>query len=121
MRWAVQRHRRDEAGIAVPMVVVGMALVTTVAIVVALLGRLLADQRRADSAADLAALAGAAAVQRGEPPCEAVAWAVTRNGARLGSCTVEGEHVRVEVVRRSASFLGRELEVAGAAHAGPVG
>ena len=120
IRW-IGARRRDEAGLAVPMAVVGIFLLTTMALALGLLGRLLADQRRAATAADLAALAAATAVQVGEPPCEAAAESVARNGARLGSCTVEGDRVRVEAVRRSTPVLGKDVEITVAAHAGPTG
>ncbi|WP_148573763.1 Rv3654c family TadE-like protein [Nocardioides caldifontis] len=114
------RRQRDQAGLAVPVVVAGIALLATLALVVALLGRLVADQRRAAAAADLAALAAAAATQFGEEPCPAAARAAEQNGSRLTACVVDGDRVRVRAVRESASVLGRTLEVLGEAHAGPV-
>ena len=114
-------RRRDEAGLAVPFVVGATALLASLALVVTLMGRLLADHRRAASAADLAALAAAAAVQFGRPACEAAESSARSNGARLTSCVVEGDRVRVEAARVSVSVLGRSVEVTAAAHSGPVG
>jgi secretion/DNA translocation related TadE-like protein len=112
---------RGEAGLAVPVVVAGIALLATAALVVALLGRLLTDQRRAAAAADLAALAGAAAAQFGEEPCAAAEGSARSNGARLTSCVVDGDRVRVRVTHPSVAVLGRTLEVSAEAHAGPTG
>lgn len=109
-----------ERGFAAPVVVGLVALLATLALVVAVMGRLLADQRRAATAADLAALAGAAALQVGEPPCVAAGRSARRNGARLVSCVVEGDRVRVVAVHPSAPVLGRPVRLRSDAHAGPV-
>jgi secretion/DNA translocation related TadE-like protein len=112
---------RGEAGLAVPVVVAGIALLATAALVVALLGRLLADQRRAAAAADLAALAGAAAAQFGEEACAAAEDSARSNGARLTWCVVDGDRVQVRATHRSLAVLGRTLGVSAEAHAGPTG
>ena len=114
-------RRRSEIGLAAPMVVAGMSLLATLALAVGLLGELLADQRRSATAADLAALAAATAIQRGQEPCAAAERSAGDNGARLDSCSVDGDRVRVEASVESATVLGRTLEVSAAAHAGPVG
>ena len=120
IRW-IGACRRDERGLAVPVAVTGLFLLATIALVLGVLGQLLADQRRAATAADLAALAAATAIQVGEQPCEAAAESVSRNGARLRGCIVDGDRVRVEAVRPSTSVLGRDIEVTAEAHAGPTG
>ncbi len=109
-----------ERGAAAPAVL-GLAcalVLLTVALLVG--GRLVVERRRAAAAADLAALAGAVALQHLRPPCPDVARAAEANDVELVSCRVEGDEVRVgtEVTVR---LLGRELTVAARARAGPVG
>jgi secretion/DNA translocation related TadE-like protein len=98
--------------------VVGVLVFATA--LVAGLGGVVADQRRVASAADLAALAGAGALQDGADPCAAARSTAARNGARLGSCAVDGEVVTVRVLREAGPVLGRTLEVSSRARAGPV-
>jgi secretion/DNA translocation related TadE-like protein len=118
--------RRDELGLAAPLVVTLAGLLLVLALLGAGLGRLLVDQRRAASAADLAALAGASAVQHGRDACQAAAETAGRNGAELVACTVTGEQVLVRTAVRSAGpgrLLGGvdgRVTVEAEAHAGPV-
>ena len=102
----------------VAVVLLGALTVVTLASVV--LGRLLVDQRRAAAAADLAALAGAAAVQRGGEGCPAARATATDNGARLERCRVQGEEVRVTARVPSPPLLGRVVVLRAVARAGPV-
>lgn len=60
-----------------------------------LLGGVVAARHRAESAADLAALAGAVALQRGGDPCGEAARVGAANGATV-RCTVDGADVLVE-------------------------
>ena len=83
-------------------------------------GRLLTDQRRAAVAADLAALAGAAAVQRGADGCPAAAPVAVANGAVVTRCRVDGEDVHLEVRTTSVRLLGRLVRPRAEARAGPV-
>jgi secretion/DNA translocation related TadE-like protein len=115
----------DERGLAAPVVVVLTGLLLVVSLLGASLGRLLVDQRRAASAADLAALAGATAVQRGLDGCGAAREAAARNQAELVACSVTGEQVVVRAAVRSSvpgGLLGRSRTVAveADARAGPV-
>ncbi len=110
--------RGPEDGFAVPAalglggVMVALALAGTAG------GQVLVAQRRASAAADLAALAGAVAAQRGQAPCPAARRMASLDGATLPSCAVDGEQVRVvgEVVVRLA---GHEVAVRARARAGP--
>jgi secretion/DNA translocation related TadE-like protein len=90
------------------------------------LARLLVDQRRASTAADLAALAGAGALQVGEDGCQAARLTARDNEAELVACVVTGDHIRL---RTSVSSLGipglfgalrRSVAVEAEAYAGPV-
>jgi secretion/DNA translocation related TadE-like protein len=97
-----------------------VGLLGVVAAVVAVVGGAVADQRRAASAADLAALAGAQAVQHGGDGCRAADAVARRNGASVASCRLEGEVVVLRVTGPARSFLGRRVRAASSARAGPV-
>jgi secretion/DNA translocation related TadE-like protein len=104
--------------------VLGVGLVgvlTTVAALVAVLAGAVADQRRVETAADLGALAGAAAVQHARAACPAARAVVSRNGASVASCVVAGEVVVVTARRRTPPLLGRRFVAESTARAGPVG
>jgi secretion/DNA translocation related TadE-like protein len=117
----------DQRGVAAPMVVTLTGLLLVLCLLGSGLCRLLVDQRRAASAADLAALAGAAALQRGAEPCAAAVESARRNAAELVRCTVEGEQVAVRASVRSPGLDGllgamvRAVPIEAEAHAGPVG
>ena len=86
-----------------------LALMAAALVVAGLLGLLASAQLargRAQSAADLGALAGATALRDAAGPeaCAAAAEVVRRNGARLADCADEGSGVvRVRVVVRAAA------------------
>jgi secretion/DNA translocation related TadE-like protein len=115
----VTTRTRDERGGAALVVVTMAGLLVVLAATVGVLGRLLVDQRRVEAAADLAALAGAVAVQHHRDACPAAAEVAGRNGAELVSCTVAGDRVRV-VTGVDTPILVRTVPLRGAAHAGPV-
>jgi secretion/DNA translocation related TadE-like protein len=101
-------------------------LLLVVSLVAAGLGRLLVDPRRAAAAADLAALAGAAALQQSGDGCAAAHRTAAANGARLVGCRVSGDHVVVRsfvAPPEAAGLLGlvlRAVRVEAEAHGGPV-
>jgi secretion/DNA translocation related TadE-like protein len=111
----------DQAGSTSGLVVVLVGVLATFAVLVGALGGALADLRRVEAAADLAALAGAGAAQSGEKPCPAATSTARRNRADLVVCTVIGDVVTVVVQRRTQVVLGRSVIVTGRARAGPVG
>jgi len=80
-----------------------------------------AAHRRAQAAADLAALAGATARQRGEDPCAAAAAVATGNGAGLAVCRLDGADVVVSVRVEGPRHLGQGWLLRGEARAGPSG
>lgn len=86
------------------------------------LGGALVARHQAESAADLAALAGAGSVVAGEQYACARARRVTdRMGVRLASCRARGWDVLVEVVARPGGRLGGLGDATSRARAGPVG
>lgn len=86
------------------------ALISLCLVVVAAAGQVDAHHR-AQVAADLAAVAGAYALYRGEDGCAAAGEVAERNGAALGTCTVSAPDLTV-----SARVRGREVS----ATAGPL-
>jgi secretion/DNA translocation related TadE-like protein len=115
----VSRH--GERGSATVLGTALLGLLAMVAMLVAALGGVVADQRRVASAADLAALAAAAAVQAGADACAAAGSVAHRNGASVRACHVTGDVVTVEVARTARLVLGRSVHVSAHARAGPVG
>lgn len=101
--------------LAVPLVVV---LVVT-ALLAAFVGGAFVAKRRAQAAADLAALAGATSAQAGRNACLAARVVAQRNGADAASCSRTGEDVLVEVRLPTGDLFGYSLTVVGRARAGP--
>lgn len=100
-----------------------LALVAVLLVVAALLGLLAAAQLargRAQTAADLGALAGATQLLAGGTvdPCAVAGQAVRRNGGTLAACTDDGQGVlTVGVVVRSATGTASAWARAGPASA----
>jgi secretion/DNA translocation related TadE-like protein len=109
-----------ERGGATTLAVGFTGVLVTVTLLVAAVGGVVADQRRVEAAADLAALAGAGAVRSGRDGCAAAQHTALRNGGDLSSCAVDGDVVTVEVGRDSRAVLGRRLALVARARAGPV-
>lgn len=93
------------------LVLVGAALGVVAAMVHA--------HRLAQSAADLAALAGARALADGEDPCAAAARIATANGAAVDACAVAAADVRVTVTVTGPHWLGQSHDLSAEARAGP--
>lgn len=104
------------------MLVVAMAgLLLLVGAAAGVVGAIVAAHRTAQSAADLAALAGAAALadHAGRDPCATAGEVAAANEAVLGSCTVKDAGVAVEVVVRGPRWLGQDQDLTARARAGP--
>ena len=116
------RWCRDQRGAATVLVMPFVGVLALVTVVLAFQGGVLVTQRRVQAAADLAALAGAAALQRGEDGCAAASTVAGGNGARLTGCQVSGtagRDVVVVVERPGPAVLGRSVKVEASARAGP--
>jgi secretion/DNA translocation related TadE-like protein len=111
-------RRRDEDGAVTSLVLVVAAALVVVTVGAAAAGQLMVAHRRAGSAADLGALAGAVALQRGADGCAAARRLVVRSDARLRRCEVSDEQVRVTVAVE-LTLAGRRVDVGARAHAGP--
>jgi secretion/DNA translocation related TadE-like protein len=80
-----------------------------------------AAHRRAQAAADLAALAGATAHQQGADACAAAARVAGLNGSRSTQCHLEGDDVVIRVSLPGPELLGHSWQLVGQARAGPAG
>ena len=110
---------RDEQGAGTVLAVAMLGLLVTVTLGTSGAVGVVAAHRRAQSAADLAALAGASALQDGAEACSRAGRIAARNSASLRSCAVEGWEVSVRVVEElQLPGLSMELEARG--RAGPV-
>ena len=99
----------------------GVALVLVMTALAIHLGAAVLARQRAETAADLAALAGAALVLQGpDLVCARVVRVAGANGAIVNSCVVQGTDVLVSVVARvqAGPISGT---VSARARAGPVG
>lgn len=117
-RTAVADRERGSAVWMMPF----LGVLVLLTLVLAFHGGALVAQRRAQSAADLAALAGASALQEGDDGCAAAAATARRNHAQLSSCRVVGSSGRelvVTVIRDGPRLLGRKVDVEASARAGP--
>lgn len=109
----------DERGAAGMFVVALMGVVLLLGLSAAFLVATAAAHRRAQAAADLAALAGAVARQEGRDGCAMARVMAGRNGASVTLCGIESDDVVVHVEVPSPEFLGHRWRVAGTARAGP--
>ena len=109
----------DGAGTVLALAMLGVLVTVTVAAggVVGVIG----SHRAAQSAADLAALAGAAALQDGGDACQQATLVARRNHARVRECRVQEWNVAVVVVANTARLPGGVLDLEAEGRAGPVG
>lgn len=123
MRFAVRTigaAGRDERGAGTVLGLTMAAVVLFVALAVAGATAVVTTHRVAQSAADLAALAGATALQDGDDACGRAGEVARANRATLRSCAVEGWTVTVSVTAAGATVLGRQVVQAARGRAGPV-
>lgn len=113
-------QRAAERGSATVNALVMIGVMTTVALVVASAGGLFAGHRTAAASADLAALAGAAAMQHGQPGCAAARSIAEANRARLLACRPQGKVITLTVAVEVDAAFGSRLTLRGRARAGPV-
>ena len=113
---------RGDRGGATVLVVAMAGVLMFVMLGMAAVGGLVTAQRRAQAAADLAALAGAsalAAVSGPKGPCAAADRVASRNAAVLDACTPDGRAIRVTVSVPGPDVPWREVRVTAEARAGP--
>lgn len=110
----------DERGAASLAVVTMAAVLMLVAVAATMVVALVRTHRIAQSAADLAALAGAAAAQQGGDGCAAAAEVASANGGRLLGCTSVRAGTQVQVGVDATGWQGFRFELRARARAGPV-
>jgi secretion/DNA translocation related TadE-like protein len=96
-----------------------VVILGTVTLVLGHVGAALVERLQAQSAADLAALAGAAALRRGEDACAGAAAIAADNGAELVDCVVTGQRVTLRVRAIVELPVLGPLPVTARARAGP--
>lgn len=114
-----RREHPDERG---AITVLALALLGLLLLLTAAFGvveAMFATHRRAQSAADLSALAGAQAVQQGRDGCAAAAAIADANGAPLDQCHTDGSDVVVTVRMAGPRWLGAHGDLSAQARAGP--
>jgi secretion/DNA translocation related TadE-like protein len=112
-------RRRDEAGAATLLVVAMSGVLLLVGLALGVVQAMVVAHREAQAAADLAALAGAAAAARGQEPCPAAEAVAAANGAALAGCTTAADDVRVAVTVPGPHWLGQDADLTAEARAGP--
>lgn len=113
---------RGERGGATVLVVAMAGVLMFVTVGLAAAGGLVTAQRRAQAAADLAALAAASALADVSGPTDACAAAervAGRNAAVLDACAPDGRAIRVTVSVAGPDVPWREVRVTAEARAGP--
>lgn len=100
------------------LVAIGLAAVFAILLVGLQLAGAVIARHRVETAADLAALAGATRVLAGDA-CERAGAIAAANGAQVTSCTLDGLDVQV-VVTAPVSLGTFGGDVSGRARAGPV-
>lgn len=115
----MSRREGAERGSATGFALGAVALVLVVSLGAVAGARVLITHRTAGAAADLGALAGAVALQRGQDGCGAAQRLVERHGAVTVSCRETDQEVRLIVSVDVGRLLGRTVAVTARAHAGP--
>jgi len=113
------RRAKDESGAAVVVAIGLIAVLVFVAAVSVGTTAIVLAHRRAQVSADLASLAGAAALQRGVEPCARAAVIASRHDATVTRCVVDGLSVLVATSVELLPALGG-ADVPARARAGPL-
>jgi secretion/DNA translocation related TadE-like protein len=110
---------RGERGAATALVVAAGGLLMLIGLAVAGVTSVVVAHRGAQSAADLAALAGAQATVGGRDACAAAETIARANRARLTDCELLGSDVLVQVSRSVRPGWGLMFDLVATARAGP--
>lgn len=110
---------RGEGGSASLLATACLGVLILLGAALAVVGAIVADHRRAQAGADLAALAGAVALQRGHDGCAQASVVATANDTVVTGCRVEGRDLLVTVRASGPRWLGQVADLDGQARAGP--
>jgi secretion/DNA translocation related TadE-like protein len=116
---SIARGDPRERGSATVLVAVAATVLLVVGSAMTVLVAMVADHRRAQAAADLAALAGARALALGRDGCARATVVAEANGARLLACTATGREVEVRVEVTGPHWLGQTSDLTARSRAGP--
>jgi secretion/DNA translocation related TadE-like protein len=116
---AARGRRRGQGGSITVLAVAMAAVLLFVGGGLAMAVGLVSAHRSAESAADLAALAGARGLEVAGDGCAAASRIAAANEARLTSCHVDGRDVVVSVTVSGPQWLGLHADLAAEARAGP--
>jgi secretion/DNA translocation related TadE-like protein len=111
--------RAAQRGSATLPAVAFLGVVLLVGCALGVVAAMVRDHRSAQSAADLSALAAAAALADGRDPCPAGSGIAAANGGRLVGCVVDGRDVLVTVTVTGPHWLGQRYDLTARARAGP--
>ena len=112
------RGRPAEHGAATVLTIAFAGLLLLLGAALGVVQAMVVAHRTAQSAADLAALAGAEAELRGESGCEVAAAVAGANGATLTGCDAGMGDLWVEVLVPGPHWLGQSADLAAIARAG---
>ena len=112
-------RKAGERGAATVLATAFLGLLLLVGAALGVVVAMVATHRQAQAAADLAALAAAGALRRGNDACGAADRVALANGTSLEVCRVEGTDVSVTVVAAGPRFLGQTGDLHARARAGP--
>lgn len=119
MQWRKRGRFRNDDGVATVFACICVLALLAVTVIVLHLGAAVLARYRAENAADLGALAGAAVVLRGEDAaCRRAAGIVAANGAQMDTCRLDRLDVRV-TVSVSVRVGPVSSQAVGRARAGP--
>lgn len=114
-----------DRGSATLLVVAAVAVLVTMGAGLAVVIALVAAHRQAQSAADLAALAGARGAALGTAGCATARRVAAANGARVTACVVTrtglGSVVDLSVEVSGPRWLGQSADLGARSRAGPAG
>ena len=111
--------QRCERGSATLFAVAVIGMLVLAGAALGVVGAMVHAHRVAQSAADLAALAGAGSAARGEDACAAAATIAAANGATVDQCSVAGLDVSLQVTVTGPHWLGQRHDLTAQARAGP--
>ena len=113
------RRRRGQRGSATVLVVAVAGLMLFLAAALGVVAAMVRAHRVAQSAADLAALAGARGLSLGRDGCADATAIASANAARLTACRATGRLLEVTVVAPGPHWLGQGADLTAQARAGP--
>jgi secretion/DNA translocation related TadE-like protein len=113
------RSGQGERGAVTVLAVALLGFLLMVTAALGVVAAIVVAHRRAQAAADLAALAGAAALQHAADACGAAGAVAAANQARLSACRIAGQDVVVTVRVDGPRWLGQHGSLAAMARAGP--